>query len=63
MSLEAWIIDEIEREQPAEQERRPRPELGIAPAEDCGERVHGEPSERGVKIVDISPTHENVIDL
>lgn len=66
MSLDAWIIDELERERHKEDGAGERPELGIGSPE---ERDYSMPEEsevsceRGVKILDISPAQENVIDL
>lgn len=66
MSLEAWIIDELEREIHEEVGKGDRPELDIQRPEerDYSETEESEVyCERGVKILDISPTQENVIDL
>ncbi len=65
MSLEAWIIDELERERHEEDGQGDRPELDIRqPLEgDYSMPVQSEYCERGIKILDISPVQENVIDL
>lgn len=65
MSVDAWIIDELERERREEEGRGERPELDIRPPE-TGELSIPEKEafcERGVTILEISPCQENVIDL
>lgn len=62
MSLEVWIIDELERE--PEQGERPRPELDLEqtnPQKPAAESCSA--VQRGVRILDISPTHDNELDL
>jgi hypothetical protein len=64
MSLDAWIIDDLEQQR--REEERERPGLGIGtPFEtERGQpgSAHSEPR-RGVRILDISPDQENAIDL
>lgn len=67
MSLDAWIIDELERERREGEEKGDHPGLGIqSPDGDFSAPEVAEKTrycERGVKILDISPAQENVIDL
>lgn len=65
MSVDAWIIDELERERREEESKGERPELDIRPP-DTGElSIPKKESfcKRGVSILEISPAGENVIDL
>jgi hypothetical protein len=65
MSLEAWIIDELERERHEEEAEGDRPELTIQQPQhsDVSRPKQGDDVRRGVRILDISPAQENVIDL
>jgi hypothetical protein len=61
MSLDCWIIEEVERER--EREDRPRPELEIEAPRGRPDAAPNERSDRGVQVLDISPDTDNVIDL
>jgi hypothetical protein len=66
MSLDAWIIDDLEQQRREEERQRERPGLGIGTP---FETERGQPGSarsvprRGVRILDISPDQENAIDL
>lgn len=61
MSLDAWIIDELEEDEAGQGDR---PELGIrSPYEGEADAPRRPVVRRGVRILDISPDMENVIDL
>jgi hypothetical protein len=63
MSIEAWIIDELEEEAERDKRSQPSPELDPPrrPEESSQPSLGG--PRRGVRILEISPTSDNVIDL
>lgn len=63
MSLESWIIEELERERRREERAPCVLELPLEDGELRPVPREQEPATRGVEIVDISPTHDNVIQI